>query len=167
MELGNSWEVEPLRLGGGVLALQSQTIKEAPISNTHPVCSAFRLMPWPLGVLSTWNRKEAIGCTRGFLIRHSNGNAENQEGCRLSEFYLVIHDPCSPLVFRSGFAHGGGGKERCLQHLLSTHSSDHPTHSRENGQEKRQDKSVGKEGKCPLTTGCADSENGVEEWKPP
>lgn len=35
LELGNSWEVELLRLGGVVLALQNQTTKEAPISNTH------------------------------------------------------------------------------------------------------------------------------------
>ena len=111
LELGNSWEVEPLRLGGVALALESQAIKEARISNTHSVCSAFRLMPWPPGVLSTWNRKEAINCTRGFLFRHSNGNAENQEGCRLAEIYLVIYDPCSPLMFRSSFAHGGGRED--------------------------------------------------------
>lgn len=107
-----------------------------------------------LGVLSTWNRKQAISCTRGFLFRHSNGNAENQEVCGLSEFYLVIYDPCSPLAFRSGFAHGPGeGKMSSAPPLYTVLTIQHILR-RTN---RKRDKTVGKEGKFPLTTGCADS----------
>lgn len=122
LELGDSWLCEPLRLRGVVLALWSQTIKGAPTSNTHPVCRALRLMPRPLRVLPTWNRKDTISSNRGFLFRHSNWNAEKQEGRRLAKLYLVIYDPRSPTVFRSGFAHAGGEEEMSLAPVLRTHS---------------------------------------------
>lgn len=71
LELGKSWECEPLRLGGVDLALQNKTIKEAPTSNTYSVCTypvythrllGFRLMPWALGVLQpgTEKRRSAV-----------------------------------------------------------------------------------------------------------
>lgn len=36
--------------------------------NTGPVCGAFGLMPWPLGVLLTWNREEAIEVIGAFYL---------------------------------------------------------------------------------------------------
>lgn len=87
LELGSSWEWELLRLGGVIQALQSQTIQEVPTSNTHPVCRALRLMPWPLGVSSTWN-KEAVKVIAAFYLDVLMGMQKTKRGAGLSSSTL-------------------------------------------------------------------------------